>query len=311
MALVERTCPLCGSESRAELVTLTQDDFTTVNATYRLDRVPGLGLDPAQRYPIVSCRDCGMAYSLYHLDDVTEARVYNEIIDAERSLAKVSSLGRKRGDLIRCLKLVDLVESGDPLKLVDYGCGWGTLLRVAQGLGIEAVGFDATSWKTDWARANGLRVYDEAADVERQAPFDLLVCTSVLEHLREPRRALEWMTTVLRPGAVALVDCVVGAVPSPEAWGRIRRQVDAREPIPKEINPWEHLNYFTPGNLTALMREYGFEPAQDPGEWVPGDFGLRGVLKLVVRPRLRRDRLAFGYWRFVAAARASAASGAP
>jgi SAM-dependent methyltransferase len=298
MALVERTCPLCGSDSRTELVVLTQDDFTTVNATYRLDRVPDLGLDPEQRYPIVSCDDCGMAYSRYHLDDETEGRVYTEIIDAERSLAKVGSLGRKRGDLVRCLKLLELVDSPPPLTLVDYGCGWGTLLRVAQGLGIEAVGFDATSWKTDWARANGLRVYDEAADVERHAPFDLLVCTSVLEHLREPRRALEWMTTVARPGAVALVDCVVGAASSPEAWGRIRRQLEAGEPIPKEINPWEHLNYFTPAKLTELMREYGFEPAKDPGAWVPGAFGLRGVVELVVRPRLRRDRRAFGFWRF-------------
>lgn len=298
MDLIERACPLCSSRASTVLVSLRQEHFTKTNPTYRLDRVPLLEFDPGQEWPIVRCVECGFAYAPIVLDDAREAIVYNEIIDADKSRAKILSVGRKRGDLMRAYRLLSLVDSAEQLKLLDYGCGWGSLLRLAEGLGIRGIGFDATSWKTDWARRNGVTILASREEVAREAPFDLAVSTSVLEHLHDPREAVEWMAQVLRPGGVALIDCVVGAAATPESWGRIRASVAAGVPLPKEINPWEHLNYFTNDQLATMLGEYGFRPVEARGEWIAAEVGLRGAFDLVVRPRLGRTRPSwFGYWR--------------
>lgn len=118
---------------------LGAEQFTATNATYRLDRIDRLGLDANEEHPIVRCLDCGMAYSARALDEEREAILYNEIIDEERSRAKVLSAARKRGDLLRLLKLLSLVEDAGDLRLLDFGCEWGTLLAVAEGAGVEAV----------------------------------------------------------------------------------------------------------------------------------------------------------------------------
>ena len=141
MSLIKRTCPLCAADSYKILIVLEERYFTKVNPSYRLDRIHELGLDPDQRYPIVLCRRCGMIYSLYKLDDERESIVYNRIIDTEVSRSKVLKIGRKLSDLKRWQNLTALTYSKKNtefnIKLLDYGCGWGTLLLTAKRAGVE------------------------------------------------------------------------------------------------------------------------------------------------------------------------------
>ena len=162
MNLVKRACPVCKSDNFDVVVTLKQDHFTKNNPSYRIDRIPELDLDPHQLYPIVACRQCGMVYTLYHLDPERESIVYNRVLDSEVSRAKVLTVNRRIRDLRAWLNLLALAKKSKPgeldLKVMDYGCGWGTLLQVAQGPGVLAVGFDVTPWKVAWAREQGLTI---------------------------------------------------------------------------------------------------------------------------------------------------------
>jgi SAM-dependent methyltransferase len=283
MKLVRRICPLCASTEHQQIMVLRQDDFTMPNSTYHLERLDELGLDPAQLYPIVKCRHCSMIYSLYHLDDEIEALVYNWIIDPETSLEKALTVSRRRKDLKRWLGLLSLVEESNPgrinLKVMDYGCGFGTLLLVAQGPGVQVVGFDVTEWKVGWAREQGLTICESVKELEAYAPFDLCISTSVLEHLRFPRKAVAEMASLLKPNGYALITCVVAPVAGEAGWNEIKRRLLNGQPIPKEINPWEHLNYFTAETLSTLLSEFGFVPV--PTQAQPGD--LRGLLQNIKR----------------------------
>lgn len=262
--LIHRVCPICASTDYEEVVTLRQENFTTSNPSYRLDRLDELGLDPEQLYPIVKCCQCEMVYSLYHLDDETEALVYNRIIDPDASLAKVLTVSRRIKDLKRWRGLLSLVNKSRPgridLKVIDYGCGWGTLLMVARGPGVQVVGFDVTEWKVAWARDQGLTICTSVKELEAYAPFDVGISTSVLEHMRSPRDAVAEMTSLLKPESYALITCIVSHVAQGSGWNEVRRRLSQGQPLPKEINPWEHLNYFTVETLPRLLSEFGLVP---------------------------------------------------
>lgn len=303
MSLVKRACPLCKADNYSIVVTLKQDHFTKNNPSYRVDRIPELDLDPDQLYPIGSCCQCGMVYTLYYLDDEREAIVYNRIIDPEVSRAKVLTVGRRMGDLKRWLNLLALVNDSKPakldLKLVDYGCGWGTLLQVAQGPGVMAVGFDVTSWKVAWARKQGITICNSEEELLAKAPFDLCVSTSVLEHLRDPDEAVKTMARLLKPGGYALITCIVGDVANPSGWKNIRKRLARGLPIPKEINPWEHLNYFTHETLIKMLGASGFVPLKSPGGWVGGNNVALQCAEIILKkylPLKWPKRWISGYW---------------
>ncbi len=239
------------------------ENFITSNPTYRFDKLSEVNLDPLQPYPIVQCRKCSMIYSLFHLDDEYEAFVYNHIIDAERSAAKKLTISKRIKDLKKWIYLLSIIEKTKPgeidLKVLDYGCGFGTLLLVARGPGVQVVGFDVTDWKVEWARQQGLTIYTSSSDLKNHAPFDILISTDVLEHLHSPRAVLAEMTSLLKPGGIALITCIIQAVQE-NRWDEIRKLISLGRPIPKEINPWEHLNYFTIDSLSNILSEFGLFP---------------------------------------------------
>jgi hypothetical protein len=72
------------------------------------------------------------------------------------------------------------------------------------------------------------------------------------------------MGSLIKPGGLAFVSCVIHEAMSPSGWGKIRRKVAAGAPLTKNVNPWEHLNYFSPKTLVELMRTGGFEPLTVP-----------------------------------------------
>lgn len=266
--LATRHCPICASANHDEVVTLRQNDFTASNPSYRLDRLSELGLDPRQTYPIVKCRKCEMIYSLHFLTGGSEALVYNRIIDPGISRKKILSISRRITDLRHWIDLLTLVNQSSPglvdLRVMDYGCGWGTLLLGARGPGVQPIGFDVTEWKIAWAREQGLTICTSFDELKKYAPFEIGITTDVLEHLQSPRDALREFTSLLKPGAVCLITCIQGEVSRYSDWKEIKNRLVQGKPLPKVINPWEHLNYFTAETLSSLLLEYGLSPVKFP-----------------------------------------------
>lgn len=263
MRVIKRNCPLCQSTTYDEVVILKQTDFTTSNPTYCLDCLPELGLYPEQKYPIVMCKQCSMIYSLFHLSDDAEAYVYNRIIDSGISTNRILTPKRRIKEVSKWLGLLKVAYESQPelfdLNVLDYGCGFGTLLLNAAGPGIRTVGFDITDWKVAWAREHGLTVTMTSEELKNYGPFDIVIATEVLEHLRSPAEAVKEMVSLLKPHGFALITCIID-VSIKRNWNEIRKMVTKGKPIPKEINPWEHLNYFTVETLSKLLSQIGFCP---------------------------------------------------
>lgn len=98
-------------------------------------------------------------------------------------------------------------------RILDVGCGYGALsLSLSEGDGFDIVGMDILGTRLESVRAKMsarnratiARVRLVAADAHRlpfrDAIFDAVVATEVLEHLDEPERLFREAHRVLRPG---------------------------------------------------------------------------------------------------------------
>ena len=98
--------------------------------------------------------------------------------------------------------------------LLDIGCNDGVFTNAYCELGAPAVGIDISGTLIARARAvaeaEGLTAtfYELAAeqvDELAEAPFDVVLCAEVLEHVLEPDRVLAHVRRVLRPGGTLLL----------------------------------------------------------------------------------------------------------
>jgi ubiquinone/menaquinone biosynthesis C-methylase UbiE len=112
---------------------------------------------------------------------------------------------RKRLD-----RLLDgyLPASGDGLRLLDVGCGTGHQLARWTASGYEVAGVDGSAEMLSHARENNPDAELQQADAQQlpfaDASFDRVTSIEVLRYLPDPRRSIEEMARVLRPGGVCL-----------------------------------------------------------------------------------------------------------
>jgi glycosyltransferase involved in cell wall biosynthesis/2-polyprenyl-3-methyl-5-hydroxy-6-metoxy-1,4-benzoquinol methylase len=163
---------------------------------------------------------------------------------------------RRRNDIWRrrAARVEALVGRG---KLLDVGCGTGAFMVAAGARGFEVTGTELSPAATRLAAASGLTVHQgELWEVGLAADqFDAVTCWHVLEHQSDPRRLLDEIHRVLRPGGRLIL-----ATPNLEAhlfraaylMAR-RRRLRLWEPDEREV----HLFHFSPRTLARLVEHTG------------------------------------------------------
>jgi len=93
-------------------------------------------------------------------------------------------------------------------RVLDVGCGSGDLLSKLNALGWECVGQEPDEFGRRTASdQHNLRVYAEGAEyiAEREAPFDVITMSHVIEHLSDPVAAVRRWSKLLRPDGRMLI----------------------------------------------------------------------------------------------------------
>jgi SAM-dependent methyltransferase len=123
-------------------------------------------------------------------------------------------------------------REGRPGRLLDVGCGSGWSTLAFARAGFEATGIDLNPRAFEPAPEERLDLREGSA-VAIQFPadsFDLVVCYQCLEHVSDPRRALDEVSRVCRPGGVVMIvgpnlmSPVTGLVyiSKPSSWSSLR-----------------------------------------------------------------------------------------
>jgi 2-polyprenyl-3-methyl-5-hydroxy-6-metoxy-1,4-benzoquinol methylase len=155
-------------------------------------------------------------------------------------------------------RLMRRLRGGVPTgRLLDIGCGIGGFLDEAKARGLDVYGFDASPAQADNARARHPNVANltdidaYVATLPQGTNFDYITMWDVLEHVREPAPLLAGVRRHLAPNGLFFAS-VPGGGPIPMRLGVGR--IVGRSP---HLIPWEHVFYYSPRSLAALLRTNG------------------------------------------------------
>jgi SAM-dependent methyltransferase len=158
-----------------------------------------------------------------------------------------------------------------PARVLEVGCGTGTVLSSLRRAGYETVGVEMHAELARRAAAAnpGSAIYSldirhPPADFLREGPFEVVGAFDVVEHLAEPEVALRACARFLRPGGL-----LVGTVPAlPSLWSDYDVHAGHRlRYVPRAIRA-----LFARASLPAPRVSYFFQVL------VPGMLGRRAVI---------------------------------
>lgn len=239
--------PLCpfracnASENRCVVATVPDFDYATVPTDCE----------------IVLCQDCGIR----HLAQVPDERAmsviypsnYYSFRESETEPAFVRAV-RGRVELAKIRRYCGLLPEGR-IEVLDVGCGDGRLLDiflrhplrdwVTSGVEIGSVGARAAAAKGHEVLSGDFMKLDTQAWEGR---FDLVLMHQVIEHVHDPKRAIEKIAALMRPGGVLSVE-----TPDTDSW-------DSRLFSRRHWGGYHaprHFYLFTKETLGRLMSENG------------------------------------------------------
>jgi 2-polyprenyl-3-methyl-5-hydroxy-6-metoxy-1,4-benzoquinol methylase len=159
--------------------------------------------------------DCGVGW----LTEDNAAGSYDELWGNRELLSQF----RTEGDGIRERLIEEITDHIAPLirehaRVVDVGCGVGDLLVALQNRrpSIKTSGCDFSEKAVAGAKERlpgGEFVRHVIADLPYASQsFDAVLCTDTLEHLEQPKRAVEELARICVPGGVVVIVVPDGAV---------------------------------------------------------------------------------------------------
>jgi 2-polyprenyl-3-methyl-5-hydroxy-6-metoxy-1,4-benzoquinol methylase len=131
-------------------------------------------------------------------------------------------------------------------KILDWGCGDGSFVKLLRAHGYECFGLDAYAAEPDASYIINATI-DKPGFPENF--FDIITCFHVLEHLKNPKRSIANAFKFLKAGGLMIVE-----VPNFDSLGsRIFRNRWQPLQIPT------HMSHFTPETLHKLSQSVGQE----------------------------------------------------
>jgi SAM-dependent methyltransferase len=136
-------------------------------------------------------------------------------------------------------------------RVLELGCSSGFFLEAARDSGWETAGVDPallSRRSADIDRALGIQRTDLFSAKLDDGSFDLVLAASVVEHLVDPRRYLQKLTALLKPGGHILILGLPNV-----------RSLTIRIGIDRYIgnHPPIHLQYFSRQSVTRLLEDAG------------------------------------------------------
>lgn len=144
-------------------------------------------------------------------------------------------------------------------RVLDLGCGNGSLTRILAEAGFDVLGCDADRQGIDHAKNMGgkftvVSVYDDPANLGHNN-FDAVVSAEVVEHLFSPHRLPAFAAAVLKSGGYLIVTTPYHGYLKNLVLSLFNKWDTHADPF------WEggHIKFFSRKTLSRLLEEGGFD----------------------------------------------------
>ncbi len=224
------------------------------------------------------CRECSTVQQPSLPEGVALVDLYREMSDSDY-------LAEERGRRLTSNWLLDLVERRRaPGRLLEIGCGHGLLLDEARRRGWEVRGLELSERSAKHGRDRyGLDIREEPFEAlgnEEDGCWDAVLMIDVLEHLDDPRAAIERIRKLLAPGgALCVVTPDPGSLTAKLAgsrwWGLL--------PAHSYLIPRKTLRELIIGQGLILSDDVSLVRSFSARYWVDGFAGLAGPAAAAVR----------------------------
>jgi len=135
-------------------------------------------------------------------------------------------------------------------RILDVGCGIGYFLDVAKSRGWEVYGTEYTDSAVKICGDKGIIMHAGALNPQNYTAesFDVITSFEVIEHINTPNEEIARIFSLLRKGGYFYVT-------TPNFNSLLRYYLGPKYNV---IGWPEHLSYYTPKTLSALMQNHGF-----------------------------------------------------
>jgi 2-polyprenyl-3-methyl-5-hydroxy-6-metoxy-1,4-benzoquinol methylase len=212
-------------------------------------------------WSLVQCEDCSQMFHRRILDEEWNERRFSQWMNADAIKEFEARLGppfernfngcvRHTEHILRIEGLTRGLRGSDPVRLLDFGCGFGSFIEACGHFGFDAHGVDRSIGRRSTARAE---IHPSLDKIEGK--FHCITLFEVLEHLDHPAETLRALTKFLIPSGILVLE-------TPDCTGLtdIRTKQDYLL-----AHPLEHINCFTHDTLKSIAERQRFaEIARGP-----------------------------------------------
>ena len=228
---------------------------------------------------LIQCSRCGAAFTDPQPSPTDLERQYSETYYGPENVKFLHSFEKLVGLITRwrAQRINELLAPHS--RIFEIGCGRGLLLASLAHRGHECHGTERSELAARRARKNvGLKIYTSPLEQCSLEPnyFDLVILWHVLEHMEQPGHCLSYISRVLKPGGLLLVE-----VPN---YSSLQSRLAGKYWFHLDIN--RHLYHFSKEGLKELLDKSDFElTKQSTFSWDQCPYGaLQSLLNLLGLP---------------------------
>lgn len=198
-----------------------------------------------QRFLIVECQRCGLAFTNPRPDPINIQQFYPADYRCHQSRVRET-----HRPLSRCVART--LQPFGQARLLDFGCGGGNFMRRMAALGWNVTGLDLSDAAAGHVRESGLHAYSGTLPHPRwdNACFEAITMWQSLEHVHQPLEVLRAAHRLLTDSGRLLVAVPNFAGLGAKWFGANWYGLD----VPR------HLTHFTPQTLSMMLKQAGFAP---------------------------------------------------
>lgn len=152
--------------------------------------------------------------------------------------------------------VVDLLNAQAGERILDLGCGEGTLSAVIQAAGASVLAIDSSAAQVDATRARGLNAeVMDGRELDFSAEFDAVFSNAALHWMRPISKVFDNVFQALKPGGRFVVE-MGGAGNISAIRSALYDALEARGLNPSRYDPW---SFPGPGEARGLLQQAGFD----------------------------------------------------